>query len=132
MKKKYIIGSFLVLLLLLSPFISNISAFQLPIHKTKTMNNLDSGTFTYRFLCHVNSTGYGKAVHSGNGMFVALEYDEECDYINTTIKSFIKTTTLTEPHRIQVFFLLGDYDLPFSGTEGNCSINGMVLMAFIW
>ena len=84
------------------------------------------------FLCHVNSTGYAKAVHDGNGIFIALEYDEDSENINTTLKTFVRSQTITRPHKIQVFFLIGDYNLPYSGTKGNCTINGMVLMAFVW
>ena len=132
MKKKVILGATIVLFLLISPFVTQSSAFANYFTKNQSTSSECDILIPFWFLCYVNSSGYGKAVHSGNGMFMAIEYSEEDTNVSTNLRSFLHISTLNETHKLQIFFFIGESDLPFSGTEGDCHISGMALMAYVW
>jgi len=132
MKKKVILGAAIVLFLLISPFVTQSSAFAGYFTKNQSITNESDILIPFWFLCYINSSGYGKAVHSGNGMFIAIEYSEDATNVSTNLRSFLLISTINETHKLQVFFLVGESKLPPSGTEGDCYITGMALMAYIW
>ena len=132
MKKKVILGVTVVLFLLISPFVTQSSAFASYFTKNQSTSSEIDILIPFWFLCYVNSSGHGKAVHSGNGMFIAIEYSEDDMNVSTNIRSFLHRSTLNETHKLQVFFFIGEKDLPFSGLEGDCLLKGMALMAYVW
>ena len=132
MNKKIIFGVFFILLLLAGPFVSTSSGFLYrPMNKNISATDVDTPV-PFWFLCYVNTSGYGYAVHSGNNMFIAIEYDEVNPRANTSVRSFLKETTINGTHNIQFFFLIGESNLPASGMKGEVQISGMALMAHIW
>lgn len=132
MKKKIMLSSIFILLLLISPFITSGSAYNTKVSRRLSVNTNNGLLFPFWFICHVNTSGYGKAVHSGNDMFIAIEYDDSDVNINTTLKSFLHKTFINQSHKLQLFFFVGDSNLPPSGVKGDCSLNGMALMVNIW
>jgi hypothetical protein len=132
MEKKGILIIVFILFLLISPFVAQSSALRSNLIRKQSISSSSESMFPFWFLCYVNTSGYGKAVHSGNSMFIAIEYSEEDSNVNSTIRSFLHTNTITWTHKIQVFFFVGETDLPLSGMEGNCSLSGMALMAYVW
>lgn len=132
MEKKMLFSSLFILTLLISPCIVTSSATNNTSSEKISLKDEAGILFPFWFICHVNTSGYGKAVHSGNDMFIAIEYDQDGFYGNTTLKSFLHQSNINQSHKIQIFFFIGDSVLPPSGVVGQCSLKGMALMAYVW
>jgi len=132
MQKKLILGAMFVLFLLVSPLVMQGSAFNNYFAKRRTITaSSDGAIFPFWYFCHINSTGYGKATHSGDKIFLAIEYTEDDD-ATTTIRTFFRSATLKGDHNFQIFFFIGEEDIPPSGVEGNCNISGLAMLVNIW
>jgi len=132
MSKKIVLSIGIVFIIMASPVFATSTALPLNISKNSIKTNSDEVLFPFWYLCHVNTSGYGRAIHSGNSIFIAIEYDPEDVNVSTTIKSFFNEVTINETHNIQVFFFIGDSNIPLSGLKGDISLNGMALIANIW
>ena len=88
--------------------------------------------FPFWFLCYVNSSGQGLAVHICNNIFIAIGYSEDDLNVSTNIRSFLHEFSINEMYKLQVFFFVGESNLPFSGLDGDSYLDGMTLMAYIW
>jgi len=118
----------LVLFLLVSPLVIPGSAFNNYFVKSKPIRASGDGyLFPFWFFCHINSSGYGCPLNSGNDIWIAIDYTNDSN-ATTIIKSFTREVTLKGPHNFQIFFFVGNETLPPGGVEGYCHLNGMAMM----